>query len=135
MFLLLLLSLRWSHAASSRYLIPIITHGPNNQLGQFKHAMTLARMLDRTVILPPLFEHYSDWTDRKSSHQWLGETHASCSHTSLNLLTHKPNIPPSVSIQTSTTSWSVAIRELQLSICIPPVVDDGGDNNDCLMAC
>lgn len=43
-----------------RYILPLMVHGPNNQLGQFKHILTMARMLDRSVILPPLFEHYSD---------------------------------------------------------------------------
>lgn len=41
----------------NRFLIPVFTYGPNNQLHGFRETVFMAIKLNRTVILPPFFKH------------------------------------------------------------------------------
>ena len=41
----------------TRFLIPVFTYGPNNQLHGFRETVFMAIKLNRTVILPPFFKH------------------------------------------------------------------------------
>ena len=48
-----------------RYLLPLLPFGPNNQALAFRQAVALALMLNRTVLLTGIVEHYS--TRRESN--------------------------------------------------------------------
>lgn len=41
----------------NKFLIPVFTYGPNNQLHGFRETVFMAIKLNRTVILPPFFKH------------------------------------------------------------------------------
>ena len=40
-----------------KFLIPVFTYGPNNQLHGFREAIFMAIKLNRTIIAPPFFKH------------------------------------------------------------------------------
>ena len=40
-----------------KYLIPILTYGPNNQLRGFRETIFLALKLNRTIVPPPFYKH------------------------------------------------------------------------------
>lgn len=40
-----------------RFLTPVFTYGPNNQLHGFREAIFMAIKLNRTIIAPPFFKH------------------------------------------------------------------------------
>ena len=41
----------------NKYLIPVLTYGPNNQLRGFRETIFLAIKLNRTIIPPPFYKH------------------------------------------------------------------------------
>ncbi len=43
-----------------QYLLPLLANGPNNQLLQLMEVLALSHLLNRTVLLTPIFEHYKD---------------------------------------------------------------------------
>ena len=49
----------------TKFVTPVLTYGPNNQLRGFREAVWLAIKLNRTVVVPPFFKH--DRTDEKGS--------------------------------------------------------------------
>lgn len=45
---------------TSRYLLPILANGPNNQLIGLREALVVAVRLNRTLVVPMFFKHFSD---------------------------------------------------------------------------
>lgn len=45
--------------SAEKYLIPHLIFGPNNQFHGFKEAMVMARLLNRTLVLPRILAHYT----------------------------------------------------------------------------
>ena len=44
----------------SKFLMPVLPYGPNNQLRGFRETIILAIKLNRTVVMPPFYKHRSD---------------------------------------------------------------------------
>ncbi|XP_065191438.1 uncharacterized protein LOC135822564 [Sycon ciliatum] len=44
---------------NARLLLPLLPYGPNNQYRGFKESIWAAKFLNRTLVLPPFFNHYS----------------------------------------------------------------------------
>lgn len=40
-----------------KFLIPVLTYGPNNQLRGFRETIFLALKLNRTIVPPPFYKH------------------------------------------------------------------------------
>lgn len=48
-----------------KFLLPVLNWGPNNQLTGLYESMMLARILDRTLVVPPFYRHqFDDWKDK-----------------------------------------------------------------------
>ena len=43
---------------NARLLLPLLPYGPNNQYRGFKESIWAAKFLNRTLVLPPFFNHY-----------------------------------------------------------------------------
>ena len=41
----------------NKFMIPVFTYGPNNQLHGFREAIFMSIKLNRTIIPPPFFKH------------------------------------------------------------------------------
>eukprot|EP01137_Pigoraptor_chileana_P002696 Opistho-2@41892 len=55
-----------------RFLVPILSYGPNNEYSGFVESMIIARALNRTLVLPPFFIHYQD-RPRSTRHAYAFE--------------------------------------------------------------
>ena len=40
-----------------KFIVPVFTYGPNNQLHGFRESIFMAIKLNRTIIAPPFFKH------------------------------------------------------------------------------
>ena len=48
----------------SKYILPVLLWGPSNQLLGLQESILLAKLLNRTLILPKLYRHYLDPTTK-----------------------------------------------------------------------
>ena len=47
----------FSYHVASRFLIPVFTYGPNNQLHGFRESIFMAIKLNRTIVTPAFYKH------------------------------------------------------------------------------